>query len=476
MMVRIALGIALLAGCVVGEEPEAVTSAEQFLKGKQGFLPNGILMPNAHGLATTVSTHGYIDLSNEFFQDLGTNGRRCVSCHLPTAGWSITPSQLQFVFDHSDGGLEDDPFGIAAAFRLVDGANRPDADVSTLDARRAAYSMLLTKGLIRVGIGVPANAEFTLVHVDDPYGYAKASELSLFRRPLPSTNLKFLSAVMWDGREVDKNRPGIHFALVQQANDATQGHGEQPVPLTEEQRESIVAFEMGLHSAQEANIGVGSLRIGGATGGAKAVIGQQFYIGINDNLGDFETGAPFTTNVFTLYNTWQTAKSSARRQIERGQRIFNTRTFTIAGVGGLNGATLCGAGGACATLPASFEGTCTTCHNTPNGGNHSTAVPLDIGLVEEGERTPDLPLYTLQCNDGTVRRVSDPGRALITGKCADIGKFKGPILRSLASRPPYFHNGSAATLSDAVDFYDRRFGMQLTAQERADLAAFLATL
>jgi hypothetical protein len=463
----------LVAGCAT---EDTTSSVDFLLSGNNGFIPNGVMAPNPHGHATTVSTAGSIDLTNEFFQDLGTNGRRCVSCHLPSAGWTVTPSQLQKVFDHSDGGVIDDDFGLAAAFRLVDGANRPDADVSTLEARRAAYSMLLTKGLIRVGIGVPANAEFRLTAVDDPYGYASARELSLFRRPLPSTNLKFISAVMWDGREVDRNRPGIHFALVQQANDATQGHAEQPTPITEAQRESIVAFEMGLHSAQESNHGLGSLRAEGATGGTKAVIATETYIGINDNLGDFRTGAPFTTQVFTNYNTWATSDSAARQQIARGQALFNTRAITLSGVGGLNGGTLCHPNGTCATLPASFEGTCTTCHNTPNGGNHSTAVPLDIGLVEESERTPDMPLYTLECNDGTVRRVTDPGRALITGKCADIGKFKGPVLRTLASRAPYFHNGSAATLADAVDFYNRRFNMQLTAQERADLAAFLATL
>jgi hypothetical protein len=70
--------------------------------------------------------------------------------------------------------------------------------VSTIDARRVAYRMLLNKGLIRVGIGIPANAEFELIAVDDPYHYASAAELSLFRRPLPTTNLKFLSTVMWD--------------------------------------------------------------------------------------------------------------------------------------------------------------------------------------------------------------------------------------------------------------------------------------
>jgi cytochrome c peroxidase len=77
---------------------------------------------------------------------------------------------------------------------------------------------------------------------------------------------------------------------------------------------------------------------------------------------------------------------------------------------------------------------------------------------------------------GEIFKVTDPGRALITGKCKDIGKFKGPVLRGLASRAPYFHNGSAATLRDAVAFYDTRFNLNLTEQEKSDLVAFLQTL
>lgn len=61
--------------------------------------------------------------------------------------------------------------------------------------------MLLSKGLIRVGIGIPSIAEFDLLAVQDPYGFASAAQLSLFRRPLPATNLGFLSTVMFDGRE-----------------------------------------------------------------------------------------------------------------------------------------------------------------------------------------------------------------------------------------------------------------------------------
>jgi cytochrome c peroxidase len=65
---------------------------------------------------------------------------------------------------------------------------------------------------------------------------------------------------------------------------------------------------------------------------------------------------------------------------------------------------------------------------------------------------------------------------MITGKCADIGKLKGPVLRALAARAPYFHNGAAATLNDAVEFYDQRFNLSLSTQQKTDLVAFLGSL
>ncbi len=92
--------------------------------------------------------------------------------------------------------------------------------------------------------------------------------------------------------------------------------------------------------------------------------------------------------------------------------------------------------------------------------------------------------YTVRCSSGVVTplgegrmfQTTDPARALITGRCADIGKTKGPILRGLAARPPYFHNGSARTLRDVVNFYDQRFSIHLSDQEKADLVAFLQSL
>jgi cytochrome c peroxidase len=53
---------------------------------------------------------------------------------------------------------------------------------------------------------------------------------------------------------------------------------------------------------------------------------------------------------------------------------------------------------------------------------------------------------------------------------------QGPVLRGLAGRAPNFHNGSAATLLDVVNFYDKRFGIRFTDTQKADLVAFLQTL
>lgn len=199
---------------------------------------------------------------------------------------------------------------------------------------------------------------------------------------------------------------------------------------------------------------------------------MAFHFGINDVVsGDYQTGAAFTPRVFTLYDSWRDRKGggteASRRAVARGQDLFNTRSITITGVKGLNDDL---------GVP-SLPGTCTTCHDSPNGGNHSIPAPLDIGLTDLSRRTPDMPLYTLRNTaTGQTVQTTDPGRALVTGQWKDIGRFKGPILRALSGRAPYFHNGSAADLGAVVDFYNTRFEAGFSASEKADLVAFLRTL
>jgi hypothetical protein len=415
---------------------------------------------DASGVVQTVSTNGAFDPDNPFFQSLGTNGRACVTCHQAADGWTITPEHVRARFQASAG---QDPL-----FRLNDGATCPSDDVSTLDAKRSAYGMLLSKGLIRVGLGIPAGAEFTLLDVDDPYNCATAAELSLFRRPLPSTNLPFLSGVMWDGRESAPGRT-LMQNLRQQAIDATLGHAQAGAPPTAQELDAIVALETGLFTAQSEDRGAGRLSQHGAGGGPGAVSQQTFFPGINDPLGGNPTGAPFDPRAFTIFNAWMAGdwRAEANRAVARGQEIFNSRPIAITGVRGLNDAL------GAATIP----GTCTTCHDAPNIGNHSVALAIDIGVSAPARRTPDMPLYTLRCTaTGEIVKTMDPGRALVTGRCADIGKTKGPVLRGLAARAPYFHNGSAETLMDVVNFYDERFSLALSPKEKADLVAFLKAL
>jgi cytochrome c peroxidase len=349
--------------------------------------------------------------------------------------------------------------------------------VSTVEARRQAYSLLLERGLIRVGIGVPAGAEFELLRVDDPHGFASATELSLFRRPLASTNLRFLSTVMWDGRETtrDDTSPtgfaSLHFDLSRQSNDATRGHAESPVDLTKEQRDAILAFEMQVHTAQIVDLEAGYLAAGGAQGGPAPLRTQEFYFGINDPLGGDPTGRPFDPTVMTIFDAWEGRSGRAREAIARGQDLFNHKPISIVGVSGLNDDL---------GLPV-IPGTCTTCHDTPNAGNHSVPAPLRIGTDDPapagGLTAAGLPVYTLRHRvTGEIKRTTDPGRALVTGKWKDVGRFKGPTLRGLAARAPYFHNGSATRLEDVIEFYDQRFAIGLSAQEKSDLLHFLVAL
>ena len=392
--------------------------------------------------------------SDPFFASLGTNGRACATCHVAAEGWSITPADMQARFNATGG---NDP-----VFRTNDGSVSPTADVSTVAARRNAYAMLLSRGDIRVGIGIPSTAEFTLVNVDDPYHYASAAQLSLFRRPLPSTNLAFLSAIMWDGREA---------SLGSQAIDATLGHA-QATGTIQSQMDAIVAFESSIFTAEATVGGIGPTNSFGATGGPQALATTPFYIGINDPIGMNPMNTPFDPSAMKMFDAWATnpgsgAAGTNRAAIARGEVVFNTHRIAITGVKGLNDKL----------GVATIQGTCTTCHDTPNVGDHSVAMALDIGLSDASRRTPDMPLYTLKNNTtGETIQTTDPGKALISGKWADIGKFKGPILRGVGLRAPYFHNGSAATLGAVIDFYESRFGIGLTVQERADLLSFLQAI
>ncbi len=429
-------------------------------------VPTPLLTLDESGILSTYTKNHRLNLDSAFFKSLGTNGRSCATCHAPGDAWSVTPQSIQARFLISAGR---DPI-----FRPVDGANCPSADVSTVEKRRSAYSMLLKKGLIRVSLAVPTTADFSIQDIQDPYNCPETNSVTaaLYRRPLPSTNLGFLSTVMWDGRETVKGAP-IVDDLATQAIDATLGHAEAAQAPTAEQVADIVAFETALYTAQVYDMRAGNLTERGGKGGPQNLSAQPFHIGINDVLGADPSGAPFNPVVFNGYADWAHAtgpNAAARQAVARGETLFNTFPITITGVAGLN------------DLPglSTVNGTCTSCHDAPNAGDHSVSLPVSIGTSSypavPALNISGLPVYTVACADGSSLKVTDLGRAMITGKCSDVGKLKGPTLRGLAARAPYFHNGGAASLLDVVNFYNQRFKLNLSAQQKSDLVAFLKTL
>ena len=459
--------------------------------------------PDPAGIMETLSTTGPIDRHNAFFRVLGTNGRSCATCHAPDQAFGLSAAHAQEAFRRSGGR---DPL-----FAPVDGSNCPDATRSD----PAAHSLILRNGLVHISLPVPADAEFTISVVHDPYGCAMSldsktgrEQISVYRRPLPATNLGFLSAVMFDGREtVAPLNSGATFLanletdLRSQAVDATTGHAQALKPPTDDELDEIVGFELGLYTAQGLDWRAGRLAGEGVQGGALALSRQQYVPGINESLGANPTEAPFDPAAMTLFTAWDSAaawtqgpldREAARQAIAAGEKIFDTAPLIITSVRGLNDNPALG-------RPNAIIAHCSTCHDTPNVGDHSLPVPLDIGTSHStlpstesdsaiaaalGELSmPDLPVYLINgCsspfNPGqpVSYYTSDPGRALITGKCSDLNRIKGPILRGLAARAPYFHHGSAASLSQVVSFYDKRFQMGLTERQKADLVAFLNAL
>lgn len=200
----------------------------------------------------------------------------------------------------------------------------------------------------------------------------------------------------------------------------------------------------------------------------------------------------FTPAIFDTFGAWASLPpKDPRAAIARGQAIFNSKSINITGVAGINDDV--SAGGLVAGGIPSLQGTCGTCHDTPNVGDHSFPTPLNIGTGDPDTSNPSvnlgglnigyLPSITVCKTDpatgfptNTCKTTSDLGQALIDGNFDHVGKIKGPILRGLAARAPYFHNGAAKTLLDAVRFYETRFGLVLTPQEESDLLAFLNSL
>ncbi len=326
----------------------------------------------------TYNVNGRIDPRNAFFQPLSANGRSCDTCHKAAEAFSITPPSIRERFDRTRGR---DPL-----FAPVDGANCANARRSN----RADHSLLLGHGLIRVANPVPADAQFSISVIHDPFGCALVSDAktgglvaSVYRRPLPTTNISFLSTVMWDGRETlaplgngSTFLANLRSNLTHQAISAVTVHGERDVQPTPAQLEQIVDLQLGLFTAQIWDLQAGGLDGGGGRGGARLLGEQIYYPGINDSLGAEPNGLAFTPFSMSMFGQWDVPapaagsaspraidyllrnRDAARREIAAGERLFNSAPLTITAVRGLNDNTSLGA-------PKAIPGTCTTCQARP---------------------------------------------------------------------------------------------------------------
>lgn len=382
-----------------------------------------------------------------FFTPLGSNGRSCVTCHQPTSAMSLSLDLIRLRWADTNG---KDPL-----FAAIDGSNCPDLP----QAQEKSHSLLLERGLFRIALpwppvtasGRPIKPDFRIQVVRDPTGCNKdPASISVYRRPRVAANLKYIATLTADGREPSLQSQAINAALT---------HEQASAAPNAAQLKQIEDFERQLFLAQQWDVFGGQL----AEPGGPPLLGA-------DNVASGVAGAgavPAAGNLAASFDPWRNLSTrdlairqrAFRESALRGVDLFASRDFRLAD---------------------GRQVTCATCHRS--GINRS----IDIGTTNlpTAKESPELPLFRITCNAsapphsqlGRTFLTQDPGRALITGKCADAGSILMQQFRGLTARAPYFANGSARDLTELVDFYDRRFKIGLTDKDKQDLANFLRML
>jgi hypothetical protein len=329
------------------------------------------------------------------------------------------------------------------------------------------------------------------VNRDPLWGMKSAKQkISVFRRPRPAANLKYVLApdnglfnvklgVLLDKDPATGNPVSMNLmadaraaTLAIQAQSAFEDHLEGLGQLSKERVDEIIQFETQVYTAQVFDHGAKALTEPGGPGGLGPL-----------NLFRETAGILNSPNkpVFLSFDQWKTS-TAFRQSVARGNDIFLNRTFWVKDVAHINSIGL--------GNPA--KRSCALCHNAVMSGMDRAPGWVDLGTTNYPTWTEpktwnepgELPVFKLTCRSdakphpylGRVIYSSDPGRALITGKCADIGSITMGQFRGLAARAPYFSNGSAKNLKELVDYYDRRFDMRFTTQEKEDLVNFLGVL
>lgn len=464
--------------------------------GTGGTLSSELQFGDPLGRLGILFASGKVDTKgNPFFEPLGANGRACVTCHQPAYAMSLSVAGIRERWKATQG---KDPL-----FAAIDGSNCPDLP----QEKEISHSLLLNRGLIRIAIPWPPpkrTPEFSIEVVSDPTGcntsatyglHSAHPAISVFRRPRMAANLKYVTnphpqfALKLGGlADVDPEtgQPvSMNFmadarepSLRSQARTAAREHLERRAALPEAMLERIVDFESQIYAAQIWDRQAGPLD---ESGGPPALGPRAMAEHRTGVLGDNDYDP-----VFQLFEVWknpaQSAQAEFRASVARGNNIFMFRQFWLRDATHINSIG----------LGNPLKRTCATCHNAQMTGQDLSAGWVDVGTTNYPTWTEppfysdsrELPVFKIVCNQdapphpylGRVIYTSDPGRALISGRCVDVGSIVMQQFRGLAARAPYFSNGSAQSLRELVDFYDRRFDMKLSEQEKRDLVNFLGVL
>lgn len=451
---------------------------------------------NENGTVTTLNASGPTDTrGHPFFTAIGTNGRACVTCHQPADGMSISVATIRARWQDTQG---KDPL-----FAAIDGANCPDLPPQ----QASSHSLLLDRGLFRIfrpwppkaADGSAIEAQFTIEVVRDPtgcnnsktYGLHSANPMiSVYRRPRPPTNLKYVTSIGFafepknglplpidpaTGRQTSFNMmaDARNRTLPTQATEAMLTHLQVAAAPTKAQIQRIIDFETQLYTAQSHDKWGGALTAAGAQGGPEML--QRSLE------GDLQySGNPIWSEFLPWKKLPADAGDAAQRQfresVARGAQIFATRTFLIWDAAGITSMQ----------FGNPVRNSCAFCHNMARTGMDVAPGQVDLGTTNEpfAKPAPELPLFKLTCKPehrphphlGRVVYTQDPGFALTTGRCIDIGKITIQQMRGLSARAPYFSNGSAQTLREIVDFYDQRYNIGYSEQEKQDLTNLMSVL
>jgi hypothetical protein len=463
--------------------------------GEGRVFPARLDYANDAGTLTTLNLAGPTETKGHpFFTPLGGNARACITCHQPADGMGLSAATANAIWQERGAS---DPL-----FDAFDGSNCPDLPQS----EAASHSLLLKYGLFRIARpwppvaadGTPIKPEFEIEVVRDPTGCNRdPKSISVYRRPRPAANLKYATAIGFafdpknglplqpdprTGQATSGNLLADVRALTLdgQARDALATHMQLHGELEQSQIDEIIAFENQLFTAQSAHAGAGSLTEAGAQGGPEFL--SQAPAGVLQSAKDPIWGEFLPWKVLTPPAAGtQDPSFEIRQSIARGAALFSTRMFLVTDSAGI---TDTGFGNP-------VRNSCAFCHNMMRAGLDVAPGQVDLGTVNQpfarlpkSRPTAELPLFRLTCvrgarehpHLGRVVYTNDPGYALSTGRCIDIGKITAQSLRGLAGRAPYFSNGSAKTLREVVDFYNDRYSIEFTDQEKDDLVHLLEVL